>query len=148
MGISTKKLAIRSRFIDVSDSIWSLNKQNNTKYFMYRVVLPRKFLIKPRTLDTSGFILGLLIATLEPNNPAKTEQICSKSVYFIRFVIREKSNMTTLTVWKFPTADGAERTLAKLADLKKQELIEIEDAAIVTWPFDTPRSKGTRSVKS
>jgi uncharacterized membrane protein len=42
--------------------------------------------------------------------------------------------MTTLTVWKFSTADGAERFFAKLPALQKASLIEIEDAAIVTWP--------------
>lgn len=42
--------------------------------------------------------------------------------------------MTTLTVWKFNTAQGAEETAEKLKELQKQSLIEIEDAAIVSWP--------------
>lgn len=41
--------------------------------------------------------------------------------------------MANLTVWKFNTADGAENAIAKLADLQKQHLIEIKDAAIVAW---------------
>ncbi len=41
--------------------------------------------------------------------------------------------MATLTVWKFHTADGAETALTKLAQLQKEHLIEIQDAAIVTW---------------
>lgn len=41
--------------------------------------------------------------------------------------------MANLTVWKFNTADGAETAIAKLADLQKQHLIEIKDAAIVSW---------------
>lgn len=42
--------------------------------------------------------------------------------------------MATLTVWKFPTPDGAERAESTLLDLQKQELIKIIDAAVVTWP--------------
>jgi len=41
--------------------------------------------------------------------------------------------MTTLTVWKFNTANGAEQALTKLVELQKQKLIEIQDAAIVSW---------------
>jgi len=42
--------------------------------------------------------------------------------------------MTTLTVFKFSTPDGAEKMLAKIQELKKAELIKIQDAATVTWP--------------
>ena len=42
--------------------------------------------------------------------------------------------MDTLTVLKFPEADGADRMIHKLEDLQKQELIQIVDAAIVSWP--------------
>ncbi len=42
--------------------------------------------------------------------------------------------MTTLTVWKFDSASGAREALAKLADIQKQHLIEIADAAVVEWP--------------
>ncbi len=41
--------------------------------------------------------------------------------------------MANLVVLKFPEADGAYRMLDKLEDLQKQELIHIEDAAVVTW---------------
>ncbi|MGD1714929.1 DUF1269 domain-containing protein [Hydrocoleum sp. CS-953] len=41
--------------------------------------------------------------------------------------------MATLTVLKFPTADGAEKMISILDDLQKQELIKIQDAAIVSW---------------
>jgi len=41
--------------------------------------------------------------------------------------------MATLTVLKFPTADGAENMLGTLQSLQKQQLITIQDAAIVTW---------------
>jgi len=41
--------------------------------------------------------------------------------------------MTTLTVLKFPTADGADQAITKLLDLEKQQLIKVEDAAIISW---------------
>lgn len=42
--------------------------------------------------------------------------------------------MTTLTVWKFDSADGAREALDTLQRLQKQELIQLVDAAVVTWP--------------
>ena len=42
--------------------------------------------------------------------------------------------MTTLSVLKFPTADGAQKMEGTLLELQKQHLIEVQDAAIVTWP--------------
>ncbi|XWK88804.1 MAG: DUF1269 domain-containing protein [Phormidium sp.] len=54
--------------------------------------------------------------------------------------------MTTLTVWKFHTADGAQKAMAKLVELQKQELIEIEDAAIVSWPQGRKKPKTRQAV--
>ena len=42
--------------------------------------------------------------------------------------------MATLTVVKFETPDGAEEALELLEDLQKQSLIQIQDAAVVSWP--------------
>lgn len=42
--------------------------------------------------------------------------------------------MSTLTVWKFNTVDGADKALTKLEGLQKQQLIQVLDAAIVSWP--------------
>jgi uncharacterized membrane protein len=42
--------------------------------------------------------------------------------------------MGTLTVWRFGTADGAEKALAKLQGLQKEHLVGITDAALVSWP--------------
>ena len=42
--------------------------------------------------------------------------------------------MATMTVWKFPTANGAAIAEETLKDLQRKELIQIHDAAIVTWP--------------
>jgi len=42
--------------------------------------------------------------------------------------------MGTLTVLKFPTADGANQMVGSLEQLQKQQLITVQDAAIVSWP--------------
>ncbi len=42
--------------------------------------------------------------------------------------------MATVTVLKFPTADGAEAALGLIQGLQKQMLIKLHDAAIVSWP--------------
>ena len=42
--------------------------------------------------------------------------------------------MATITVLKFKTATGAEEALDLVKDLSKQQLIKLQDAAIVTWP--------------
>jgi uncharacterized membrane protein len=42
--------------------------------------------------------------------------------------------MATMTVWKFDTAEGADIATATLKDLQRQELIQIHDAAVVTYP--------------
>jgi uncharacterized membrane protein len=49
--------------------------------------------------------------------------------------------MTTLTVLKFHTADGAERALDTIKGLTKQQLITLHDAAIVTWPVGKKKPK-------
>ena len=49
--------------------------------------------------------------------------------------------MATLTVLKFPTAGGAEDMLGLLEGLQKQQLITIQDAAIVTWPTGKKKPK-------
>lgn len=55
--------------------------------------------------------------------------------------------MTSLTVWKFNTPDGAEQALAKITNLAKQQLIAVEDAAIVSWPVGAKKPK-TRQAQS
>ncbi|MCB0965691.1 MAG: DUF1269 domain-containing protein [Ilumatobacter sp.] len=49
--------------------------------------------------------------------------------------------MATLTVWKFDDAEGAERVKAKLEGLEKQELINIVDVAMVSWPDGRKKPK-------
>jgi uncharacterized membrane protein len=42
--------------------------------------------------------------------------------------------MATLTVFKYDNSDGAAKLLEKIKSLQKQQLITLQDAAIVTWP--------------
>jgi uncharacterized membrane protein len=54
--------------------------------------------------------------------------------------------MATLTVWKFDTVDGADNALSKLQDLQRQELIEVIDGAVVTYPVGAKKPK-TRQLQ-
>jgi len=49
--------------------------------------------------------------------------------------------MTTITGYAFDTADGAGKMLNLVEDLSKQQLITLQDAAIVTWPQDKKKPK-------
>jgi uncharacterized membrane protein len=49
--------------------------------------------------------------------------------------------MATLTVLKFPTASGADDMLGVLEGMQKQQLITIQDAAIVSWPAGKKKPK-------
>ncbi len=42
--------------------------------------------------------------------------------------------MATLTVLKFPTADGARSALTMVQELQGEHLIKLHDVAIVSWP--------------
>ena len=54
--------------------------------------------------------------------------------------------MAALTVWKFNTVDGANKALRKLEELQKQQLIQVLDAAIVSWPQGSKRPKTKQAV--
>src|SRR5436309_13406803 len=49
--------------------------------------------------------------------------------------------MATLLVFKFPTAEGAATMLSSLEGLQKQQLIQINDGAILTWPTGASKPK-------
>jgi uncharacterized membrane protein len=53
--------------------------------------------------------------------------------------------MATVTVLKFPTADGAVEALGRVQDLQRQHLIKLHDAAIVSWPVGK-KSPKTRQL--
>ena len=55
--------------------------------------------------------------------------------------------MATLTAWKFDTPEGADAAERTLISLSKEELIEIHDAATVSWPADRRKPK-TRQLSS
>jgi uncharacterized membrane protein len=56
--------------------------------------------------------------------------------------------MATLTALKFPSAGGAQAVLSTVEDLQRQQLITINDAAIVQWPADKkkPRTQHLSSL--
>jgi uncharacterized membrane protein len=56
--------------------------------------------------------------------------------------------MSTLTVWKFDTAGGADKALTKLESLQKQQLIQVLDAAIVSWPQGRNRPKTYQAMNT
>jgi uncharacterized membrane protein len=49
--------------------------------------------------------------------------------------------VATLTAWKFDGADKAEQAIEVLKGLEKQELVQVLDAAWVSWPADKRRPK-------
>jgi uncharacterized membrane protein len=52
--------------------------------------------------------------------------------------------MSSLTVWTFESTDGAQQALDTLADLQQQQLIQVQDAAVVSWEVGKKKPK-TRS---
>ncbi|WP_019501454.1 DUF1269 domain-containing protein [Pseudanabaena sp. PCC 6802] len=54
--------------------------------------------------------------------------------------------MATLTVLKFPTSDGAEKAAAKLLNLQQQQLIKVEDMAVVSWESGKKKPRTRQAV--
>jgi uncharacterized membrane protein len=55
--------------------------------------------------------------------------------------------MATLTAWKFSTPEGADAALDKLEKLQSEQLIVVQDAAVVSWPQGRKKPK-TRELHS
>lgn len=55
--------------------------------------------------------------------------------------------MSTLTVWKFPSATAADEVESTLKQLQAQQLITILDAAVVSWPEGAKKPK-TRQLRN
>jgi uncharacterized membrane protein len=55
--------------------------------------------------------------------------------------------VATLSALKFDTPEGAEQFLGKVQDLQKQQLIQIQDAAIVSWQPGAKKPK-TRQLQN
>jgi len=49
--------------------------------------------------------------------------------------------MATLVVLKFDTPDGAQQAVNLAADLQKQNLLTVQDAATVSWPVGAKKPK-------
>ncbi|MGV0028600.1 DUF1269 domain-containing protein [Phormidesmis priestleyi] len=56
--------------------------------------------------------------------------------------------MSALTVWKFNTAEGASKALSKLEGLQKQQVVQVLDAAIVSWPQGRKRPKTYQAMNT
>jgi len=55
--------------------------------------------------------------------------------------------MATLTAWKFSTPYGADAALDKLEKLQSEQLITVQDAAVVSWEVGRKKPK-TRELHS
>jgi uncharacterized membrane protein len=49
--------------------------------------------------------------------------------------------MSTLSVWRFDTPEGAEKAVGTLEGLAKQQLITVHDAATVSWQADAKKPR-------
>lgn len=49
--------------------------------------------------------------------------------------------MATLTVWEFPTAEGAQEAVRTLERLQGEQLITVHDGAVVEWPADKKKPR-------
>jgi uncharacterized membrane protein len=58
-----------------------------------------------------------------------------------RSLSREDIPVATFTVWKFASAEAADRAVSTLKNLQSQELIKVLDAAVVSWPEDKRKPK-------
>lgn len=54
--------------------------------------------------------------------------------------------MATLTVLEFNTPDGADKALSVFQDMQKQQLIQVQDAAVVSWPKGKKKPKTRQAV--
>lgn len=57
------------------------------------------------------------------------------------------AGMATLTVWRFDSPYGARNALDLVERLRKEALLQLDDAAIVTWPDDRKKPK-TEQLRS
>src|SRR6266516_5503310 len=60
---------------------------------------------------------------------------------------KEYVPMATIVVFKFPTAEGADTMLNTLEGLQQQQLIQINDGAVVSWPAGASKPKTSQLSK-
>jgi uncharacterized membrane protein len=60
---------------------------------------------------------------------------------------KEYEPMATFVIFQFPTAEGADTMLSTLEDLQRQQLIEIHDGAVVSWPAGARKPKTRQLYK-
>jgi uncharacterized membrane protein len=49
--------------------------------------------------------------------------------------------MATLTMWKFDDAEGAQAALSIAEDLQRQQLIDVLEGAVVSWPVGAKKPR-------
>jgi uncharacterized membrane protein len=64
------------------------------------------------------------------------------------YLYKGGSIVATLSVFEFRAPDAAEQALKSLLELQKQQLIVINDAAIVTWPEGKKKPKTYQAVNT
>jgi uncharacterized membrane protein len=55
--------------------------------------------------------------------------------------VSKETAVATMTVWRFTTADGADNAMGVLQRLQEEELIDVLDGAVLTWPSDKRKPK-------
>jgi uncharacterized membrane protein len=65
----------------------------------------------------------------------------------VRRRLERNPNHGNVSGIKFPTAEGAQAMLNTLENLQKQQLIQIDDGAILTWPVRAKKPK-TKQLSS
>jgi uncharacterized membrane protein len=63
------------------------------------------------------------------------------------WLLQSGAQMATLTAWKFDSPYGADDALATLEKLQSEALVQVQDAAIVSWEPGTKKPK-TREMHS
>jgi uncharacterized membrane protein len=54
----------------------------------------------------------------------------------------------TLSVWKFNNPEGAQIALNRLMEMSKQQLLTLEDAAVVSWPEGKKKPKTHQAIST
>jgi uncharacterized membrane protein len=54
----------------------------------------------------------------------------------------------TLSVWKFDSPDGAQIALNRLTEMAKQQLLTLQDAAVVSWPEGKKKPKTQQAIST
>ena len=91
---------------------------------------------------------GIATLLIESKQVALQRTYLLESINVYEDNLKGVLNMATLVAIKFPTAEGANTMLHTLEGLQMQQLIEIHDGAIVSWPTGASKPKTSQLSKS